>query len=95
MAMFGADWRDPKRYDLILNMAKMRREGAKRVIIEAAKLEEYEPTAVSNQAFNDLALGSLLDHVGLCAAARTATAARRRQPAGTEGTEAPSGRCTS
>jgi cytidylate kinase len=58
MAMFGADWRDPNRYDLILNMGKMGREGAKRVIIEAAKLDEYQPTAASNQAFNDLALGS-------------------------------------
>ena len=58
MAMFGTDWRDPNRYDLILNMGKMRREGAKRVIIEAAKLEEYQPTAASNQAFNDLSLGS-------------------------------------
>jgi len=58
MAMFGTDWRDPNRYDLILNMGKMRREGAKRVIIEAAKLEEYQPTAVSIQAFNDLSLGS-------------------------------------
>jgi cytidylate kinase len=58
MAMFGTDWRDPNRYDLVLNMAKMRREGAKRVIVEAAKLEEYQPTAASDQAFNDLALGS-------------------------------------
>jgi len=58
MAMFGADWRDPNRYDLILNMSKMRREGAKRVIVEAAKLEEYQPTAASSQAFSDLALGS-------------------------------------
>jgi cytidylate kinase len=58
MAMFGADWRDPNRFDLILNMGKMRRDGAKRVIIEAAKLEEYQPTPASNQAFNDLALGS-------------------------------------
>ena len=58
MAMFGTDWRDPNRYDLILNMGKMRREGAKRVIIEAAKLEEYQPTPATNQAFNDLALGS-------------------------------------
>lgn len=58
MAMFGADWRDPNRYDLVLNMGKMRREGARRVILEAAKLEEYQPTAASNQAFNDLALGS-------------------------------------
>jgi cytidylate kinase len=58
MAMFGADWRDPNRFDLILNMSKMRREGAKRVIVEAAKLEEYQPTPASIQAFKDLALGS-------------------------------------
>src|SRR5262245_5154803 len=58
MAMFGADWRDPNRFDLILNMSRMRREGAKRVIIEAAKLDEYQPTHASEQAFNDLALGS-------------------------------------
>ena len=58
MTMFGADWRDPNRYDLVLNMSKMSREGAKRMIIEAAKLEEYQPTPVSNQAFNDLDLGS-------------------------------------
>jgi osmotically-inducible protein OsmY len=58
MAMFGTDWRDPNRYDLILNMGKMRREGAKRVILEAAKLEEYQPTPASDQAFKDLALGS-------------------------------------
>jgi cytidylate kinase len=58
MAMFGSDWRDPNRYDLILNMGKMRRDGARRVIVEAAQLEEYQPTPASSQAFNDLALGS-------------------------------------
>ena len=58
MAMFGTDWRDPNRFDLILNMGTMRREGAKRMIVEAAKLEEYQPTQGSNQAFNDLALSS-------------------------------------
>ena len=58
MAMFGADWRDSNRYDLVLNMSKVSREGAKRMIAEAAKLEEYQPTAASNQAFSDLALGS-------------------------------------
>jgi hypothetical protein len=58
MAMFGADWRDPNRFDLILNMSRMRREGATRVIIEAAKLEEFQPTPESEQAFNDLALTS-------------------------------------
>src|SRR5215468_7572722 len=58
MAMFDADWRDPNRFDLILNMSRMRREGAKRVIIEAAKLEEYQPTPASEQAFNNLTLRS-------------------------------------
>jgi cytidylate kinase len=66
-AMFGTDWRDPNRYDLILNMGKMRRDGAKRVIIEAAKLEEYRPTSASTQAFNDLALSSRV-HATLFAA---------------------------
>ena len=58
MAMFGTDWNDPSRYDLVLNMGKMRREGAKRVIIEAAKLDEYQPTPASSRVFKDLALGS-------------------------------------
>lgn len=58
MAMFGADWRDPTRYDLILNMGKMTREGAKLVILEAASLAEYQPNPASIQAFNDLALGA-------------------------------------
>jgi cytidylate kinase len=58
MAMFGADWRDPNRYDLVLNMGRMSRDGAKRVITEAAKLEEFQPTPASTHAFNDLALGS-------------------------------------
>jgi osmotically-inducible protein OsmY len=58
MAMFGTDWSDSSRYDLILNMGKMRREGAKRVIVEAAKLDEYQPTPATKRVFNDLALGS-------------------------------------
>jgi cytidylate kinase len=56
MTMFGTDWRDPNRYDLVLSMDKMSREGAARLIIEAANLEEYQPTAKSSQAFDDLAL---------------------------------------
>ena len=67
MAMFGADWCDPNRYDLVLNMERMHRDGAMRVIIEAAKLEEYRPTPASTQAFNDLALSSRV-HATLFAA---------------------------
>jgi cytidylate kinase len=58
MAMFGADWRDPSRYDLVLNMGKMRRDAAKLLILEAAKFEEYQPTPASIQAFKNLALSS-------------------------------------
>lgn len=58
MEMFGSDWHDPNRYDLVLNMSKMGREGAKQVIVEAAKLEAYQPTSASIQAFNDLALAA-------------------------------------
>ena len=58
MEMFGSDWRDPNRYDLVLNMGKMNREGAKQVIVDAAKLELYQPTAASIQAFNDLAIAA-------------------------------------
>src|SRR6185369_16193503 len=37
---------------------KVGREGEKRIILAAAKLEEYQPTLASNQAFNDFALSS-------------------------------------
>ena len=67
MAMFGTDWRDPIRYDLILNMDRICREGAQRMIIEAAKLEEYQPSPASIRAFNDLALSSRV-HATLFAA---------------------------
>jgi osmotically-inducible protein OsmY len=39
-------------------MSTVRREGAKQMIIEAAKLEEYKDTPESNKAFNDLSLSS-------------------------------------
>jgi len=58
MAMFGADWRDPNRYDVILNIGKMSREGAKRIIVEAAKLEEYQLTPESQRVFDNFALAS-------------------------------------
>jgi cytidylate kinase len=58
MAMFGADWRNPNRYDLVLNLSRMSREGAKRVILDAAQLADYQATPASHQAFSDLALRS-------------------------------------
>jgi len=58
MEMFGSDWRDPNRYDVVLNMRKLHRDDAKHVIVEAANLEVFQPTPASIQAFNDLALAA-------------------------------------
>ncbi len=66
MAMFGVDWRDPNRYDLVINMGKVGIKSAKRIILQAAELDEYQPTPASNQAFQDLALTCLV-HAALIA----------------------------
>jgi cytidylate kinase len=58
MALFGTDWRDVTRYDLALNVAQVGIEGVTRVIVEAARLERYQPTAASEQDFQNLALAS-------------------------------------
>ena len=58
MALFGTDWRDVTRYDLVLNVAQVGIEGVTRVIVEAARLERYQPTAASEQDFQNLALAS-------------------------------------
>lgn len=63
MSMFGTDWRDPSRYDLVLNLGRMNVESAKRLIIEAAKLEDYQPTASSERQFQDLSLSARVQAV--------------------------------
>ncbi len=56
MSMFGADWRDINRYDLVLNCGRISVDSAKHLIIEAASLEAYQPNAESEQQFQDLFL---------------------------------------
>lgn len=58
MALFGTDWRDPGQYALILNMAQMSSAAAVKMITRAALLEDYQATAASRHAFEDLALGA-------------------------------------
>jgi cytidylate kinase len=58
VALFGTDWRDITRYDLALNVAQLGIEGVTRVILEAARLERYQPTAASRQDFENLAVAS-------------------------------------
>ena len=58
MAMFGTDWRDPSRFDLVLNLGRMSFEGARRLIIETVRSADYQMTPASKQAFADFALGA-------------------------------------
>jgi cytidylate kinase len=58
VALFGADWRDASRYDLVLNMGRMSVAAAKRLIVETVNLEDYRPTPASTQVFEDFALAT-------------------------------------
>lgn len=59
--MFGNDSLDPGQYALVLNMAQISSVGAQAVIVHAAKLAEYQPTAESRQALENLALSKLAE----------------------------------
>ncbi|HEY5543221.1 MAG TPA: cytidylate kinase family protein [Candidatus Binatia bacterium] len=53
-AVFNADWLDPVGYDLVLNSSRISTDSAARVIAELARREEFQPTAASERAFQDL-----------------------------------------
>jgi DNA-binding Lrp family transcriptional regulator len=54
--LFKIDWRDPTRYDLVLNTAKTTVETAARMIAQISQQEEYRPTAESLQAMKDITI---------------------------------------
>lgn len=54
--LFGADWHDPSRYDLVLNISRMTLESAARLIVETAQREEFQSNQESEQALEDLTL---------------------------------------
>jgi len=54
--LFKVDWRDPTRYDLVLNTAKITVETAAQLIAEVSQQEEYQQTAKSMQAMRDLTI---------------------------------------
>jgi hypothetical protein len=56
VALFGTDWRDITRYDLVLNVAQLGIKGVAQIIVEAARLERYQPTAASERDFKNLFL---------------------------------------
>jgi cytidylate kinase len=51
---FGVDWQDPRRYDLLLNLAQISLEEAAQKVAEWAKRPEFQPTPASEQALQDL-----------------------------------------
>ncbi len=57
-AMFGVDWRDPSRFDLVINLGRTSVTAAKHLICETARLPDYQATPASKQAFEDFALAS-------------------------------------
>jgi cytidylate kinase len=59
--LFKIDWRDPTRYDMVLNTAKTSVETAARMIAEVSQREEYRPTAESLQAMGDLTISSRVE----------------------------------
>jgi len=55
-ALFGADWCDPTRYDLVVNTARISLETATHLILEIVKREDYQPTIDSEELFQDLTI---------------------------------------
>ncbi len=56
--MFGTDWRDASRYDLVVNLGHMSVATAKQLIVATAHAPDYEMTPASKQAFENFALAS-------------------------------------
>jgi cytidylate kinase len=54
--LFKIDWRDPTRYDVVLNTSRITVETAARIIADFSQREEYRPTAESLQAMKDLTI---------------------------------------
>ncbi len=59
--LFGADWMDSSRFDMVLNLAHMKPETACQLIVAAVKAEEFQPSAESQQVFENLALASKVE----------------------------------
>jgi cytidylate kinase len=55
-AIFGVGWRDPTRYDCVLNMAKFDVETAARLIVNLTQQIECQATLQSEQIFQDFLL---------------------------------------
>ena len=57
-SMFGTDWRDASRYDLVVNLGHIGLNTAKQLIVDAAHAPDFQMTPASKQAFENFALAS-------------------------------------
>jgi hypothetical protein len=55
-AIFGVGWRDPTRYDVVLNMANLDVETAARLIVKMTQQVECQATGQSERRFQDFML---------------------------------------
>ena len=56
--LFEVDWRDPALYDVVLNLEQMSLDTAAEIVVSLAQKPEFQPTAASNKALQDLAVGA-------------------------------------
>ena len=56
--MFGIDWRDASRYDLVVNLGHISLATAQRLIVDTAHAPDFQMTPASKQAFENFALAS-------------------------------------
>jgi hypothetical protein len=67
--MYAADIRDPSLYDLCINLARTSVDGACTLLMEAVRLPEFQPTAVSLAQVEDLFLATEVEaEIAACAA---------------------------
>lgn len=55
-AIFGVGWRDPTRYDLVLNVSKLSLETAARLIVKTTQQVEYQATGQSERTLQNFLL---------------------------------------
>jgi cytidylate kinase len=53
-ALFNEDWQDPVAYDMVLNSSHIAADTATALIVDAISRPEFQPTAESLKAFQDL-----------------------------------------
>ena len=56
--LYGVEWQDPSLYDVVLNLERMSISGAVQTLLRMTELDDFQSTAASQKAFNNLLLSS-------------------------------------